>query len=151
VCTLVRGPGAQCNAGPASASIALHYGYVFAQDNFCILARDVLVATGTQARWFGACSGNSNLIADWTYAMVNSDARVNPTWGSLDQDTRHLAQGYADGYNRYLREKGANAGAAECRGAVWTACPARASAGSGCRTCCSPTATTAPTSCAPTS
>ena len=100
-------------------SLGYGYGYVFAQDNFCILARDVLVATGTQARWFGAGSGNSNLISDWTYAMVNSDARVNPTWGSLGQDTRDLMQGYADGYNRYLREKGANAGAAECRGAAW--------------------------------
>ena len=100
-------------------SLGYGYGYVFAQDNLCILARDVLVSTGTQARYFGAGAGSGNLISDWTYAMVNSDARVNPSWTSLDQDTRDLLQGYADGYNRYLRDKGASAGATECRGAAW--------------------------------
>ena len=100
-------------------SLGYGYGYVFAEDNLCVLAREVLVATGTQARYFGAGTGSANLISDWTYAMVNSDARVNPSWASLDDDTRDLLQGYADGYNRYLRDKGASAGAADCRGAAW--------------------------------
>lgn len=100
-------------------SLGYGYGYAFAQDNLCILARDVLVSTGTQSRYFGPGSGNANLISDWAYALINSDSRVDPTWNSLDDDTRRLLQGYADGYNRYLRDKGASAGAAECRGAEW--------------------------------
>ena len=100
-------------------SLGYGYGYVFAEDNLCVLAREVLVATGTQARYFGAGTGSANLISDWTYAMVNADSRVNPSWATLDDDTRDLLQGYADGYNRYLRDKGASAGAADCRGAAW--------------------------------
>ena len=100
-------------------SLGYGYGYAFTEDNLCVLAREVLVANGTQSRYLGAGAGSANLISDWTYAMVNSDSRVKPAWDSLDDDTRALLQGYADGYNRYLRDKGAAAGAAECRGAVW--------------------------------
>jgi acyl-homoserine-lactone acylase len=100
-------------------SLGYGYGYAFAQDNFCILARDVLVATGTQSRYFGPGAGSGNLISDWVYAMINADTRVNPAWNSLAFDTRDLLQGYAAGYNLYLREQGANAGAADCRGAEW--------------------------------
>ncbi len=100
-------------------SLGYGYGYAFAEDNLCILARDVLVSTGTQSRYFGPGGGNTNLISDWAYALINSDSRVDPTWASLDDDTRALMQGYADGYNRYRRDAGASAGAAECRGADW--------------------------------
>lgn len=100
-------------------SLGYGYGYVFAEDNLCVLAREVLVANGSLARHFGAGAGSANLISDWTYAMVNSDARVNPAWASLDHDARALLQGYADGYNRYLRDTGAGSGAAECRGTSW--------------------------------
>jgi acyl-homoserine-lactone acylase len=100
-------------------SLGYGYGYVFAEDNFCVLAREVLTANGSLSRYFGVGSGNANIISDWTYAMVNADSRVNPAYASLDSDTVALLKGYADGYNRYLRDKGAAAGAAECRGAEW--------------------------------
>ena len=100
-------------------SLGYGYGYVFAQDNACVLAREVLVATGTQARFFGAGTGSGNLISDWVYAMVNSDARVSAEWATLDAETQELLRGYADGYNRYLRDTGIGALPADCRGAAW--------------------------------
>jgi acyl-homoserine-lactone acylase len=100
-------------------SLGYGYGYVFAEDNLCILAREVLTATASQSRYFGPGSGNANVISDWTYAMVNADSRVNPAYASLDGDTVALLQGYAAGYNRYLRDAGAAAGATDCRGADW--------------------------------
>jgi len=100
-------------------SLGYGYGYAFAQDNFCVLARDILVSTGTQSRYFGPGTGSGNLISDWVFAMVNADSRVDPAYASLGQDTRDLLQGYADGYNLYLSEKGPLAGAAECRGSDW--------------------------------
>ena len=100
-------------------SLGYGYGYAFAQDNICVLARDVLVSTGTQSRFFGAGSGSSNVASDWVYAMVNSEARVSAEWASLDTETRDLLQGYADGYNRYLRDTGVDSLAADCRGAAW--------------------------------
>lgn len=100
-------------------SLGYGYGYAFAEDNLCVLARDVLAATGTLSRHFGPGSGNANLISDWAYKLINSDSRVDPAWSTLDADTLALLQGYADGYNRYRRDAGPAAGAAECRGSAW--------------------------------
>jgi acyl-homoserine-lactone acylase len=79
----------------------------------------VLTATGTVSRHFGPGSDNANLISDWAYKLINSDSRVDPAWSTLDADTQALLQGYADGYNRYRRDAGPAAGAAECRGTAW--------------------------------
>lgn len=100
-------------------SLGYGYGYVFAEDNLCVLAREVLVANGESARWFGPGAGSGNVISDFVYAMANADARVLPALASLDQETRDLVEGYAAGYNRYLRDAGAMAGAPECRGQAW--------------------------------
>lgn len=96
-------------------SLGYGYGYAFAQDNACVLAREVLAANGTQSRYFGSAT----LPSDWVYKMVNADTRVDAAWAAVDQETRDLLTGYADGYNRYLRDTGVNALAADCRGQAW--------------------------------
>jgi acyl-homoserine-lactone acylase len=98
-------------------SLGYGFGYAFAQDNLCVLARDVLVATGTQSRFFGPV-GN-NVAEDWVYALVNSDARAQASWEQVDPDSQSLLIGYAAGYNRYLRDTGVDGLAPDCRGAAW--------------------------------
>ena len=98
-------------------SLGYGYGYAFAQDNICVLAGDVLVATGTKSRFFGPQGGN--LASDFVFGLVNTDALIRNAWESLDNDTQDLLRGYADGYNRYLRDTGVDALAADCRGAAW--------------------------------
>ncbi len=100
-------------------SLGYGYGYAFAQDNVCVLAREALAAQGRQARHFGAGAGNATLASDWVYRMVNSDARVNAAWATLDDDTRELLTGYAAGYNRYLRDTAPAALPADCRSQAW--------------------------------
>jgi acyl-homoserine-lactone acylase len=100
-------------------SLGYGYGYAFAQDNVCVLAREVLAANGTQSRYFGPGSGGATLASDWVYKMVNSAARVDAAWERVDADTRDLLTGYADGYNRYLRDTGAAALPADCRNQPW--------------------------------
>lgn len=100
-------------------SLGYGYGYAFAQDNVCVLAREVLVGTGTQSRYFGPGTGNANLFADWVYKMSNSAARVEAAWAAVDDETRALLTGYADGYNRYLRDTGLNGLPADCRNQPW--------------------------------
>ena len=104
---------------PDWGSLGYGYGYVFAQDNICVLARDVLASNGTQSRWFGAGAGNANRSSDFVYKMVNSDARVSAAWSTLDAETQALLTGYADGYNRYLRDTGVANIAADCRNQPW--------------------------------
>ncbi len=96
-------------------SLGYGYGYAFAQDNVCVLAREVLAANGTQSRYFGSATLN----ADRVYKMVNSPARVEAAWAVIDSETRDLLTGYADGYNRYLRDTGASALPADCRDQPW--------------------------------
>ncbi len=96
-------------------SLGYGYGYAFAQDNVCVLAREVLAAGGTQSRHFGAATLPSDLV----YAMVNSADRVEAAWTRLDADTRALLTGYADGFNRYLRDTGLGALPADCRDQPW--------------------------------
>ncbi len=98
-------------------SLGYGYGYAFAQDNFCVLARDVVVATGNQARYFGAV-GN-NVPEDWVYAMINSDAQAKAAWEEVERPDRKLLKGYAAGYNRYLRDTGVDELDPDCRGAEW--------------------------------
>lgn len=97
------------------ASMGYGYAYAFAQDNVCVLARELLTASGTQSRWFGSASLNSDRV----YKMVNASARVDAAWAAADQDTRDLLTGYADGYNRYLRDTGTAALPADCRNQPW--------------------------------
>jgi len=100
-------------------SLGYGYGYAFAQDNVCVLAREVLAANGTQSRHFGPGTSNATLFSDWVYKMVNAKARVDAAWAVVDQDTRDLLTGYAAGYNRYLRDTGPKALPADCRGQAW--------------------------------
>ncbi len=96
-------------------SLGYGYGYAFAQDNVCVLAREVLAANGTQSRHFGS----STLNSDRVYRMVNSQSRVDAAWAVIDQETRDLLTGYADGFNRYLRDTGVSALPADCRDQPW--------------------------------
>jgi acyl-homoserine-lactone acylase len=98
-------------------SLGYGYGYAFAEDNLCVLAQDILVATGTQSRFFGPVG--TNVPEDWVYTMVNSDARTQASWEKLDSKTQQLVRGYAAGYNRYLRDTGVDALDPACRGADW--------------------------------
>ena len=100
-------------------SLGYGYGYAFAQDNVCVLAREVLTATGTQSKYFGPGANSANFNSDRVYKMVNSDARTKAAWEVLDQETKDLITGYADGYNRYLRDTGIGALPADCRGQPW--------------------------------
>lgn len=51
--------------------------------------------------------------------MVNADAPVDAAWAAVDQETRDLLTGYAEGHNRYLRDTGVGALPADCRGQAW--------------------------------
>jgi len=104
---------------PDWGSLGYGYGYVFAQDNICVLARDVLASNGAQSKYFGLGSSNANRNSDFVYKMVNSEQRVNAAWATLDAETRDLLTGYADGYNRYLRDTGTSRLPADCRNQTW--------------------------------
>ncbi|MFF1478399.1 penicillin acylase family protein [Streptomyces sp. NPDC058301] len=105
------------------------YGYAFAQDNLCQLADQVLTLRGERSRYLGptqtTADGTSNLASD-TYhqglrqagtvrRLLDRPAPLGPT-----SELRRMVEGYAAGYNRYLRDTGAaHLPDPTCKGKPW--------------------------------
>ncbi|MGA5821535.1 penicillin acylase family protein [Kitasatospora sp. NPDC094028] len=105
------------------------YGYAFAQDNLCELANQVVTLRGERSRWFGPDArtpGDGANLAGDTYhqgllrsgtvrRLLDQPAPVGPT-----EDVRRMVEGYAAGYDRYLRDTGVDGlPDAGCRGQKW--------------------------------
>ncbi len=98
---------------------ALGYGegYVFAQDNLCTFANDIVTVDGQRSKYFGpngtavnysAGTASTNLESDlyWRYVkasgIVKRELAAKPPNGLLPQ-VRGVYTGFIAGYNRYLR------------------------------------------------
>ncbi|WP_050412627.1 penicillin acylase family protein [Massilia sp. NR 4-1] len=115
----------------------LGYGlaYAYAQDNICMLADSLLTVRGERSRYFGPDAfATRPRDGEYGAALDFLDLRNEDSdfffKGYLDLDqlrtayaaepsvVRELLAGYVAGYNRYLREQGADLPAA-CHGAPW--------------------------------
>src|SRR3712207_5578425 len=116
------------------AGIGYGYGYVFAQDNICVIADQYVTVRAERSRFFGpdqkyVLRGNgfvtNNLESDFFYKRINQKQVVEkllaqqPPLGPR-QEIRDGVRGYVAGYNRYLRETGVdNLPDPACRGKEW--------------------------------
>ncbi|MFT5483711.1 MAG: acyl-homoserine-lactone acylase, partial [Halieaceae bacterium] len=97
------------------------YGYAFAQDNYCVLMKEVLYASGQSAEFLGA---EGDLESDFVYQWVNGDEEaIRVDWiETQEQRLQDLVTGYAAGVSRYFEETGRDQlaeGPEGCRGAAW--------------------------------
>nr|WSY50304.1 penicillin acylase family protein [Streptomyces sp. NBC_00886] len=108
------------------------YGYAFAQDNVCELADHVVTLRGERSRFFGPDgvpgegeADGSNLASDTYYSgqlragtvrrLLDQKAPAGPT-----TELRRMVEGYAAGYNRYLRDTGVgHLPDPRCKGKPW--------------------------------
>lgn len=108
------------------------YGYAFAQDNVCELADHVVTLRGERSRYFGPDgepgedeAQGSNLASDTYYSgqrragtvhqLLARKAPLGPT-----AELRRMVEGYAAGYNRYLRDTGVDhLPDPTCKGKPW--------------------------------
>ena len=102
-------------------SLGYGYGYAFAQDNFCVVMKEVLYASGQSAEFLGQ---DGDLQSDFVYQWVNGDeAALRAEWiDAQDQKFQDLVIGYAGGLSRYFEETGVDLlaeGPEGCRGASW--------------------------------
>lgn len=91
-------------------------GYAFAEDNFCSLAREVVVASGQSMLYLGA---DGNLASDAFYTWYNTDKRKAEFLAAQDPEVIDAVTGYAAGYSRYLRDKGVANIDPACANAEW--------------------------------
>ncbi len=102
-------------------SLGYGYGYAFAQDNFCVLMKEILYASGQSAEFLGAAG---DLQSDFVYQWVNGDEEaLRSQWiDAQEQKFQDLVIGYARGLSRYFNETGVDQlaeGPEGCRGAPW--------------------------------
>ena len=103
-------------------SLGYGFGYAYAQDNFCVVMREVVFATGRSAELMGEDEGNAN--ADFMMRFLNgtNEEFREKYFDLLPQDGKDLVTGYVDGLNRYLSETGVEnlpEGDNGCRNAEW--------------------------------
>ena len=97
-------------------------GHAYAQDNYCVLMRDIVHATSRSAEFFGELDGDAT--ADFVLRLVlgtKAEFRANHLPPPTSAEAQ-LVTGFAAGMNRYLRETGPAelpAGEGGCRDAAW--------------------------------
>lgn len=100
-------------------SLGYGYGYAYSQDNYCVTMREIVMAGGRSAELMG---GDPN--QDLLFRFLNGSKEEFRTdfYDIQPQFAKDLAQGYAAGMNRYLRDTGLEnlpEGEAGCRNAEW--------------------------------
>ena len=97
-------------------SLGYGVGYAFAEDNFCSLAREIVVASGQSMLYLG---DEGDVASDVFYTWYNSPERRAEFLAAQDPEVIDAVTGYAAGYSRYLRDKGADNIDPDCAGAAW--------------------------------
>ena len=120
---------------PDYAGLGYGYGYAFAQDDLCTLADDIVTVNGERSRYFGpngltrhagddALTVN-NLASDVFYQSIK-DRHIGerlarePAPNGIHRDQLAVLEGFAAGYDRYLRQTGRDdLSDPACRGERW--------------------------------
>lgn len=103
-------------------SLGYGFGYAYAQDNFCVVMREVVFATGRSAELMGEAEGDVN--SDFLMRMINGDRESfrESFYDPMPEFAKELSRGYVAGIQRYLEETGVEnlpTGDWGCRNAPW--------------------------------
>lgn len=104
------------------ASLGYGYGYAYAQDNYCILMREIVTATGRSAELMGEEEGDIERDLFWTFLHGTREDFYNISINDVSQRTEELIGGFVQGMNRYLQDTGVEnlaEGPDGCRNAPW--------------------------------
>ncbi|WP_073975430.1 penicillin acylase family protein [Erythrobacter donghaensis] len=100
--------------------------YAYAEDNLCLLAEEFATVAGERSRFWGpeakAVLGFEevdNLSSDVFFRAVLDLPALREGAKALPPRVQDLLAGYVAGYNRFLRDAGADGIPAECRGKPW--------------------------------
>jgi len=100
--------------------------YAYAQDNLCLLAEEFATVAGERSRHWGpegkATLGFEqvdNLSSDVFFRAVIDLPTLREGAKTLSPRAQDLMAGYVAGYNRFLKDAGADGIPADCRGKAW--------------------------------
>jgi acyl-homoserine-lactone acylase len=124
-------PHIRANREGDFGSLGYGYGYAQADDNLCVLLEDLVTIRGERARHFGGTGTHTihangsianNVDSDFFWKSAASDAAIAPLKADMLPEATAGTRGFADGFNRYVREvkAGKHPGRhAACRDAEW--------------------------------
>ncbi|KAF1070261.1 MAG: Acyl-homoserine lactone acylase PvdQ [Pseudomonas citronellolis] len=96
-------------------------GYAYARDNACLLADEITTARGERSRYFGeqgrSSRGLANPTSDFFYTWLNDPAALQRLRQAQPAPIVALLDGYAAGFNRWLRDTAASG--TRCAGQTW--------------------------------
>ena len=103
-------------------SLSYGVGYAFARDNICVLADQIVRYNSERSKYLGPDlvpgSGDSeHLINDFGYLTLGIRELAEENYINLSANTRAMASGYTQGYNRYLADTGIDNIDGRCAGA----------------------------------
>jgi len=106
--------------------IGYGYGYASAEDSLCEIADRLLTVSGERSRFLGPGENDANINSDFYHRRMIASGRVEALLagpaGSPDTPSAEaiaLGEGYAAGFNRYLRENRARITDPRCKDAAW--------------------------------
>jgi acyl-homoserine-lactone acylase len=94
-------------------------GWAYAQDRFCDLDQQIVMVRSQLARWEGAGPGDVYLGSDLAFLDLRLMALARAQLPTLAPDVRSLLDGYAAGFDGYLRTTGAAHIPGWCAGQRW--------------------------------
>lgn len=107
-------------------SVGFGVAYAYAEDNLCLLAEEFVTVAGERSKHFGpeakAVLGFEevgNLASDVFFRAVVDLPALREGARGLSPRSQDLIAGYVAGYNRFLKNAGADGIPAECRGKAW--------------------------------
>jgi len=100
--------------------------YAYAEDNLCLLAEEFATVSGERSLHFGPQATATlgfeqvdNLSSDVFFRTIIDLPTLREGAKSLTPRVIGLLDGYVAGYNRFLKDAGADGIPAECRGKAW--------------------------------
>lgn len=100
--------------------------YAYAEDNLCLLAEEFATVAGERSLHFGPQAAATlgfeqvdNLSSDVFFRSIIDLPTLREGAKSLTPRVIGLLDGYVAGYNRFLKDAGADGIPAECRGKAW--------------------------------
>ncbi|WP_433740850.1 bifunctional acylase PvdQ [Pseudomonas putida] len=95
-------------------------GYVYAQDNLCLLANEIATVNGQRSRFFGpdqlTVEERENRVSDLFFTWLNTPQAVAGFWQAQPPEVQALIEGYVAGYNRSLTERRTQGLPPQCQG-----------------------------------
>jgi len=100
-------------------SLGFGEGYAAAEDHVCNIAHGIVVANANRTFYHGKGNKNQNLMSDIVIRALDIPQSSEKEFYAQPKEIQVWITGYADGYNKYVRETGKDNITSWCKGDDW--------------------------------